>query len=98
MWYYSGQGREMDGEWGHEVSICKAFRWATWYHCGSIAFGSFLIAVVQMIRIVFEYIIYQYEKVGDKENPVYKAFKCVARCILWCLDQCVKFITKNAYI
>ena len=97
MWYYSGQGEEMSDS-PYEVSVCKAFRWATWYHCGSIAFGSFLIALVQLIRIIFEYIIYQYEKVGNKENPVYKAFKCVARCILWCLDQCVKFITKNAYI
>lgn len=97
MWYFTGQGQDMSDS-PYDVSLCKAFRWATWYHCGSIAFGSFLIAMVQMIRIIFEYIIYQYEKVGNKENPVYKAFKCVARCILWCLDQCVKFITKSAYI
>jgi len=97
MWYYTGQGEEMsDSPYG--VSVYKAFSWAMWYHIGSIAMGSFLIAVITMIRIVFEYIIYQYEKVGNKENPIYKAFKCVARCILWCLDKCVKFITKNAYI
>ena len=82
----------------YDVSVCKAFRWATWHHCGSLAFGSFLIAVVQMIRIVFEYITNQYEKVGNKENPVYKCLKCVITCILWCLEKCVEFLTKNAYI
>jgi hypothetical protein len=97
MWYYSGQGEEMSDARG-EVSVCTAFKWAIWYHVGSIAMGSFLIALITFIRLVFEYIIYQYEKVGNKENPVYKALKCVIRCILWCLDQYVKFITKNAYI
>merc|ERR1719238_2394380 len=82
----------------YTTSVWRSFKWGIWWHCGSIAFGSFIIALITFIRIVFEYIIYQYEKVGNKENPVYKAFKCVARCILWCLDQCVKFITKNAYI
>lgn len=82
----------------HGVSVLKGVKWAMWYHIGSIAMGSFLIAVITFIRIIFEYIIYQYEKVGNKENPVYKAFKCVARCILWALDKYVKFITKNAYI
>lgn len=97
MWYYSGQGEEMSDARG-EVSVYMAFRWAMWYHVGSIAMGSFLIALIAFIRIIFEYIVYQYEKVGNKENPVYKAVKCVISCIIWCLDQYVKFITKNAYI
>ena len=80
------------------VSVYMSLRWALWYHIGSIAMGSFLIALITFIRIIFEYIVYQYEKVGNKENPVYKAVKCVIRCILWCLDKYVKFITKNAYI
>lgn len=57
MWYYTGQGEEMsDSPYG--VSICKGIKWAMWYHCGSIAMGSFLIAVITFIRVIFEYIIY----------------------------------------
>jgi len=97
MWYFTGQGEAMSDN-PHGVSFLKAFSGAMWFHCGSIAMGSFLIALITFIRVIFEYIIYQYEKVGNKENPVYKAFKCVARCILWMLDKYVKFITKNAYI
>ena len=97
MWYFSGQGSEMSDQPG-SVSMFTAIGWGCWYHLGSIAFGSFLIALITMIRVVFEYLVKQYESVGNKENPVYKAVSCCIRCILWCLDKYVKFITKNAYI
>lgn len=97
MWYFSGQGADASDATG-EVSVMLAIKWAIFSHLGSIAMGSFLIAVVTMIRVVFEYIVEKYEQVGNKENPIYKAVKCFIRCMLWCLDQCVKFITKNAYI
>lgn len=69
-----------------------------WYHLGSVAFGSFCIAVITMIRIVFEYLAKKYEAVAGKDNPIYKAVACCMRCILWCLDTYVKFITKNAFV
>merc|ERR1719183_1169838 len=79
-----------------DVSVCEAMTWGIWYHCGTIAFGSFLIAVVQLIRAIFEYMAKEAEKAG--ENPAKKAIECVIRCVLWCLEQCVQFITENAYI
>lgn len=97
MWYFSGQGAEMSDQPG-EVSMCMALRWGVWYHCGSIAFGAFLIAVITMIRVVFEYLAKKYEQVGNKDNAIYKAVTCCIRCVLWCLDKYVKFITKNAFI
>lgn len=51
-----------------------------------------------MMRIIFEYLVHQFEKVGPKENCIYKAAKCYIRYVLWCLEQYVKFITKNAFI
>lgn len=63
MWYFSGSGTEMADAPG-EVSLFKAIGWGMWYHCGSIAFGSFLIALITFIRVIFEYIVYQYEKMG----------------------------------
>ena len=97
MWYFSGQGAEMSDQPG-EVSVFMAFKWASWYHCGSIAFGSFIIALVTFIRVVFEYLNKKYEAMGNKDNAVYKAVSCCMRCVLWCLDKYVKFISKNAYI
>jgi solute carrier family 44 (choline transporter-like protein), member 2/4/5 len=97
MWYFSGQGSEMSDQPG-EVSLIKAIGWGTWYHLGSLAFGSFLIALITMIRVVFEYLAKKYEAMGNKDNFVYKAVTCCIRCVLYCLDKYVKFITKNAYI
>lgn len=82
----------------YTTSVWRSFKWGIFYHVGSIAFGSFFIALITFIRIIFEYIIYQYEQVGNKENPVYKAVKCYIRYILWCLDSYVKCISKNAFI
>jgi len=98
MWYFSGGGADDGDDAGNSVSIFKAIGWGCFYHLGSIAFGSFLIAVITLIRVIFEYIAKKYEAVGNKDNAVYKAVSCCIRCCLWCLDKYVKFITKNAFI
>ncbi|OWF46136.1 Choline transporter-like protein 2 [Mizuhopecten yessoensis] len=65
------------------------------YHLGSLAFGSFILAVVAMIRVVLEYLDH---KLGKSENIVAKfVVKCL-KCCFWCLEKCLKFLTKNAYI
>lgn len=52
LWYFDPVD---DGS--KDVSVCEAMCWGIWYHCGTVAFGSFLIAVVQLIRAIFEYIV-----------------------------------------
>lgn len=63
QWYWSGQGNEDNAmsDNPHSSSVMKSFCWGIWTHAGSIAFGSFVIALITMIRAVFEYIIYKYE-------------------------------------
>jgi hypothetical protein len=63
-----------------------------------MAMGSFLVAVVSIVRLVFEYLIYQYEKTQPKDNVVWKVVKACVRFVSWSLDCCVKFVNKNAYI
>lgn len=95
MWYFSGAG---SGDDAGTVSVFKATGWGMWYHLGSVSFGAFLIALITMIRIVFEYLAKKYEAVAGKDNVIYKVVTCIMRCVLWCLDKYVKFITKNAFI
>ena len=71
--------------------------WVFRYHLGSIAFGAFLIALVQMIRILFEYYKNQIEKL-DKENKIIKVVLWCTSYLLMCLERFIKFISKNAYI
>ncbi|XP_059178604.1 choline transporter-like protein 2 [Physella acuta] len=65
------------------------------YHLGSLAFGSLLIAIVQIIRACLEYVD---SKLKSSENPVAKFFLKCLKCCFWCLEKFLKFLCKNAYI
>jgi len=74
-------------------SLWRTFR----YHLGTIAFGSFIIAVVQLIRI-FLMLLDKYTKKQQQSNLLIKlTIKC-AQCCLWCLEKTLKFITNYCYI
>ena len=74
-----------------------AYKWIFAYHTGSIAFGAAIIAIMQMIKLAFEYFRKKYEKVAPS-NTCTKIIICCMRCLIWYLDACVRCITKNAYI
>lgn len=78
-------------------SIYRTFR----YHLGSIAFGTLVISLVQMIRAVFEYVdkkVKAAEKNGGASSKLLSYLMCCIRCCLWCIDKIVKFISRNAFI
>jgi hypothetical protein len=98
LWYFGGHGSD-EGDAGNKpAGVMISIKWAFRYHLGSLAWGAFIIAIVTTIRVVFEYFVYQYEKAGMKDNIVFKVVTCIIRCYLKCLDCCVKFMNKNAYI
>jgi len=67
------------------------------YHLGSIAFGSFIIAVVRLIRIILM-VIDRYTKNQQKKNWLLSlTIKC-CQCCMYCLEKTLKFITDYAYI
>jgi len=92
QWYFS-----CNSDSNGSGSILKSIHWVYRYHLGSLAMGAFLIALVQFIRIIFEYYKKQIEK-ANKENKVVKALLCATSCCLDCLERFIKFLTKNAYI
>lgn len=80
-----------------DASVCRGVKWGMWYHCGTVAFGAFIIALVTILKIIFEYFARKAE-MANPNNPMAKAIICCARCAVWCLDQYVKYVTKNAFI
>jgi len=50
-----------------KASVFTGIKWIFRYHMGSIAFGAFIIAVMQMIKILFEYMRRKYEKLLPKQ-------------------------------
>jgi hypothetical protein len=57
MWYFGGHGSDT-GEESSKSGVFTATGWAFRYHLGSLAWGAFLVAVITMIRVIFEYIVY----------------------------------------
>ncbi|XP_060889238.1 choline transporter-like protein 5-B isoform X1 [Labrus mixtus] len=75
--------------------LYSAFSRAIRYHTGSLAFGSLILAVVQMIRIVLEYLD---QKLKGSQNGCARFLLCCLKCCFWCLEHFIKFINRNAYI
>lgn len=75
--------------------LTAAFYRSLRYHLGTLAFGSLIIAIIQMVRIVLEYLDH---KIKGKENPVAKFFLKCLKCCFWCLEKFVRFMNRNAYI
>jgi len=80
-----------------DAPITASIKRATYYHLGSIALGSFIVAVVQFIRFVLEYIDRKTKKMQDS-NPIMKYAMCCVKYCMWYLEKILKFINRNAYI
>uniref|UniRef100_A0A8C5L126 Choline transporter-like protein n=1 Tax=Jaculus jaculus TaxID=51337 RepID=A0A8C5L126_JACJA len=75
--------------------LSSAFIRTLRYHTGSLAFGALILTLVQMARIILEYIDH---KLRGAQNPVARCIMCCFKCCLWCLEKFIKFLNRNAYI
>ena len=66
------------------------------YHTGSLAFGSFIIAVVQFIRFILSLIQRQLKK--RKETLLIRIIVCLFQCCFWCLEKILRYVSRQAYI
>jgi len=98
---------------GHEIPRLRLFR-KTGYrgsaeilgslwrvirkHMGTAAFGALLIAIVQFIRAVMTYFTKQLDTLSKNGAPWLAYVKWYINYYLWLLEQCVKFVTRRAYI
>ncbi|XP_068175377.1 choline transporter-like protein 5-B isoform X4 [Antennarius striatus] len=82
----------------NDIPACplySSFSRAIRYHTGSLAFGSLILAVVQMVRIVFEYLS---RNVKGSQNACARFLLCCLKCCFWCLERFIRFMNRNAYI
>jgi len=91
LWYF-----ECNTDSKGKGTVMRGFHWLWRYHMGSIAFGAFCIAICQMIRFLFEY--YRKKIQTVPQTKLVKALICLTRYLLWMMEKCVKYMTKNAYI
>lgn len=67
----------------------------TRYHLGSVALGSFIIALVQLIRVILTTI---QKHLKNKEGKCAKAALHCCQCCLYCFEKFLKYLNRNAYI
>lgn len=89
-WYFS-RNKLLVGSWTVLFSIWEV----VWYHSGTCAFGSLLVAIVQFIRAI---IAHAQKKAKDANNKIAQILLCCCQSFFWCLECCLKFVNKNAYI
>ena len=96
-----------DNKPGEGTTCCKAGTgatrlWdATWTivskHTGSMAVGSFIIALCQTVRIVLKAVDNATKAEQDK-NLMFKLIIKCSQCAMWCLQKTVEFISYYGYV
>jgi len=89
-WYFT-----MDKKQIGSLTVLKSIRITLIYHTGTAAFGSLIIAIIKTIRAIVAYL---QNKAQKSKNRVLICLLCVIQCCMWCLEKCMKFLNKNAYI
>ncbi|KAM6948272.1 choline transporter-like protein 5-A [Aplochiton taeniatus] len=75
--------------------LFSAFSRTIRYHTGSLAFGALILSVVQLARILLEYLD---QKLRGADNVVARFLMCCLKCCFWCLERFIRYMNRNAYI
>lgn len=97
FWYFTKPDSDDEKKMDEKVPILSALGRTIRYHLGSVAFGSCIIALVQLARAIMFYIDQQTKGLQGK-SCILRILMKIVHCILWCFEKCVKYLAKNAYI
>jgi choline transporter-like protein 2/4/5 len=90
-WYFSRH----DPQSMPKCPLWHSFFRAAFYHIGSLAFGSLLIALLQWLRSILEWID---TKLKKYDNAFVRCCVRCCCCCMWCLEKFLKFLNRNAFI
>jgi len=94
VWYWTSLPDKQAGNFStlHPRPIMASVWRSIVYHTGSVAFGSFIIAVIQAIQYALEYL----KQKQDSEYMKY-IIACI-QCMVKCFEELMEYISKLAYI
>lgn len=78
--------------------LYTAYCWLYTYHLGSIALGSFMLAVVWAIRLIMAYIHAKLKETGATKNKLVEYLMQVIQWFLYCFERFIRFVNKQAFI
>jgi hypothetical protein len=96
-WYYSRKDIPDDDGIPGDADVWKGLWWTWRYQQGTLAFGSFLLTTIWIIKGVLEYIGNKLHK-AEAGNKCLECLLCCMMCCLDCFDRFVRFLNQNAYI
>jgi len=94
QWYFAPR---VNGKKELNNPVWAALKLAYWKHLGTMIFGSLVVAIAEAVRMMVDYMTEQMEK-QNPGNPAVKFLSCLLKCCARCIENCLKYITKNAYI
>lgn len=89
--YYFTRDKWKIGSWTVLFSVWQVIL----YHSGTCAFGSCLIALVQVARVAIAKAQKEAKRAGNK---LAQCILCCCQCCFAIMEKCLKYISKNAYI
>merc|ERR1711937_627486 len=92
-WYWSRGNEKMK----ETFPICRSYGRVMQYHFGSMAVGSFILALIRLIRYLLMYLESKTRSAQQNSRCVASLFK-VVHCMLFCFDRCLKYLARQAYI
>ena len=100
-WYFSQEDSKAPDGWcylgcGLKPNLGGPRRVIT-KHLGTMAFGSLVITIVQLIRMALEFIDNRTKRMQEGNRLLWLIMKCF-QCCLWCLHATLKYIIHHSYI
>ena len=92
MWYFATKRDEL------EDPLWTGYKWGLFYHVGSLAFGSLILAIIWVVQLILAYLQQQAEEVKGADNKVMQCFLRVASCLVSCFERFIKYLSKHAFI
>ncbi|TDL26138.1 DUF580-domain-containing protein [Rickenella mellea] len=91
-WYYFGP--KSDGQMPNHPTL-GAFARASTFSLGSIAFGSLIVTILELIRIILNA---AQQNANADGHPVEACLACCAACFIGCIESLVEYFNRYAYI
>ncbi|KAF9452389.1 integral to plasma membrane protein [Macrolepiota fuliginosa MF-IS2] len=93
-WYYFGPKGSHGGEMPKNPTI-SAFGRASTLSLGSIAFGSLIVTLLDLLRLILEAV---RNAASQDGSPVEACLACCAACFVGCIQNLVEYFNRYAYI
>lgn len=94
FWYFSDLRDEAKAV--PVYGIYKGVWWTLFYHMGTLALGSLLVAIVQTLRVLLTYFAKK-ARVLVTDNHLLRCLVCYAQCFLAYFERVLLAVNRNAY-